>query len=175
VSFQNHKEQSLSNIRLVAESTENILLGYQDIASLGAQGTATAQMHVNFKGKTAAVKMELRHNQGHFKFNLLPPLGELVRPSSVVKDFASFEKSRKQLGGLHEHKTMFDASTIESMPIQNIHKVANVARIISPEEGDHRTLPIYFAGEMVEETKSILLLTLQPMSTETGAAFELKV
>jgi len=175
VTFKSHKEQTLTSIKISPQSNLTEIMGFNDIASLGAHGSATAQIHLNFQAKTTPVKMELRHSQGHYKFSVLPPLGELVRPSSVVVDFSSFEKSKKQLGGMHEHKTTLDASTVESMPIQKIHKVANVARISSPEEGDHRTLPMYFAGEMVESSKAILLVTLQPKITDSGAMFELKV
>jgi hypothetical protein len=138
-------------VYIVSEGTEVIPFPTIDLLNPGEM--LEFQMSVKFNSVSQPVKFAISTNQGEYLVSITPPIGELLRPSSLsLEEFSELERKLKGMNEAVDHVTLTD---IDGQS-ESIHRRILECAYLSTVEDDMEEGKLRFSGRTMTDDVPLL-------------------
>jgi len=166
LTFKNHSEKMINNIKMGKFTHSGELIPFQDIATLSPGTSLDSQFSVKFTSVSQTVKFEVCTDRGTYNVSLEPSVGSLVRGTTMTpEEYAVLEK---KLTGMNESSDFIFFKDVSADSSGLTQKVLNFC-YLSPVTIDMDAGKFTFAGKtQIEDTP--ILFSVQVVDKQSGKA-----
>ena len=146
--FNNHSDQALENVRIKFSETDKII-PFDEINFLPPNSNATATLNISFQSPSAPLTFQIVHDQGSYKVQLAPHIGELIHPDDHHELASKFK-------GLNSYFASLPAIDNPKDYFNGVLRFANV-HVLSFDDNTHK---YKFTGTTILDNEA-LVITLE--------------